>query len=57
MATLAPDADRDTIAAEIARLMAKYRRFPLHWEARRLEVMGQIMTLVDRIILLDLEPE
>lgn len=38
------------IEAEIAKLKAKYDRLPEHWEARRLEVMRDIMRLIDQLL-------
>jgi hypothetical protein len=46
------DTDRDGLAEAIGHLMAKYRRMPAHWEARRAETMREIERLVDRINLL-----
>lgn len=43
---------RDVIRTEIAKRKARYDRMPAHWEARRLEEMGEIMRLVDQLLAL-----
>jgi hypothetical protein len=40
------------IEAEIAKRMAKYHRMPEHWEARRIETMRGIETLIDQLLAL-----
>jgi hypothetical protein len=42
----------DVIKAEIAKRMARYRRMPAHFEARRLSEMAEIMRLVDQLLAL-----
>lgn len=46
-------ADRDELAEAIAHLKRKHDRMPRHWEARRLEVMGEIERLVDQWLATD----
>jgi hypothetical protein len=42
----------DVMKAEIAKRMARYRRMPAHWEARRLEEMREIERLIDQLLAL-----
>jgi hypothetical protein len=42
----------EVIEAEIAKRMAKYRRMPAHWEARRIEEMREIEKLIDQLLAL-----
>jgi hypothetical protein len=42
----------DVIEAQIAKRMARYRRMPAHWEARRLEEMRAIEGLIDQLLAL-----
>lgn len=44
---------RPDLEAEIAALLAKYRRMPTHWEARRIATMRVIEDRVDEWLALD----
>jgi hypothetical protein len=41
------------LEVEIANLLAKYRRMPVHWEARRIATMRIIEDRVDEWLALD----